>query len=167
MSPVLETQRLRLRCFDLGDAHFVLRLVNDPDWIRYIGDRKVHSLEDARRYLENGPLKMYAANGFGLWLVERKEDSVPVGMCGLIRRDRLKDVDLGFAMLPEFRSQGFAREASEGALAYARTALGLKRIVAIVSPGNEPSQRLLVKLGFAYESTIDWEPNDPVHLYAR
>lgn len=163
---IVETQRLRLRDFTPDDAAFAHALVNDPDWIRYIGDRDVRSLEDARRYLENGPMKQYATHGFGLWLVERRDDGVPVGMCGLVKRDKLADVDLGFAFLPAYRSRGFAFEASEGVLRHARAALGFQRIVAITSPGNEPSGRLLEKLGFVYETTLDWLPNDPVKLYA-
>lgn len=162
---VLETPRLRLRRFTTGDADFILELVNEPSWIRYIGDKGVRDLEDARRYLEEGPVRMYGKHGFGLWLVARKEDGERLGMCGLVKRDKLGDVDLGFAFLPRHWSQGYAHEASKGVLAHARDALGFARLVAITVPENDASARLLVKLGFVHEDTFEWAPEDPVHLY--
>ena len=100
--PVAETHRLRLRPLRLDDAAFILRLVNEPGWLRYIGDKQVRSLDDARDYLRNGPLAMYAREGFGLWLLERLEDSLPLGLCGLIKRDSLPDPDIGFAPLSAY-----------------------------------------------------------------
>src|SRR5688572_10191278 len=103
---VIETDRLRLRLFTLEDAPLILELLNDPAWLRFIGDRKVRSIEDARAYLEKGPMRSYADRGFGLWLVERKSDGSAVGMCGLVKRDELPDVDIGFAFLEAFRRRG-------------------------------------------------------------
>jgi RimJ/RimL family protein N-acetyltransferase len=125
----------------------------------------VRSLEDARRYIEQGPMKMYAERGFGLWLVERTSDGSPLGICGLVKREQLEDVDLGFAFLPRYWSQGYAHEAATGVLEHAREAVGLKRVVAITSPDNRASSRLLEKLGFAHEATLDWGRADPVMLY--
>src|SRR5688572_1209184 len=100
---VLETDRLVLRRLTLDDAEFILRLVNDPSWLRFIGDKNVHSLDDARRYLREGPLDMYERYGFGMYRVEEREGGKPAGMCGLIKRDTLPDVDVGYAFLPEFQ----------------------------------------------------------------
>ncbi len=150
---VLETERLALRWFAPDDAEFVLELTGDPDWIRYIGDRGLRTVEDARGYIETGPRAMYARHGFGLYAVERKEDRAPVGMCGLIRRDWLPDVDVGFAFLRAFRGRGYAHEAALGTLRYARDVLGLPRVAAIVTPENADSIRLLAKLGMGFEGT--------------
>jgi len=138
---------------DEDDAAFILKLVNDPDWLRFIGDRGVRNLEDARQYIRKGPVDMYARLGFGLYLTELKDGRVPAGICGLIKRDTLDDVDLGFAFLPEFRGKGYAGEAASAALAYGRDVLGLPRILAITSPDNDRSIRLLDRLGFQFERT--------------
>jgi ribosomal-protein-alanine N-acetyltransferase len=162
------TTRLTLSEFTAADAAFIVRLLNDPDWIRYIGDRNVRGEDDARGYLERGPLAMYARNGFGLWRVARRDDSTPVGMCGLIKRDTLTDVDVGFAFLPAYRGLGYAAEAAAATLTLASERYGLARVVAIVSPDNERSRRLLTKLGMTLEGpTPGADPDDPTVLYAR
>jgi RimJ/RimL family protein N-acetyltransferase len=148
---VLETDRLILRRLSDGDAEFILRLVNEPSWLRYIGNRGVRNLEDARAYILKGPVEMYSRLGFGLYLVELKAEGVPVGICGLIKRDSLEDVDIGFAFLPEYWGRGYAFEAASAVMEYGRDALGLKRIVAITSADNESSARLLEKLGFQFD----------------
>lgn len=150
---VLETARLRLRHLTTADSAFILELVTDPDWLRFIGDRGVRTAEDARAYIENGPMKLYERLGFGLYLVAL-EDGTPLGMCGLIKRDSLEDVDIGFALLPAFRGRGYAHEAACAVRDYAFEVLGLERIVAITSPDNDASARLLERLGLAYERTI-------------
>ncbi len=164
---IAETARLRIRRFDAGDGAFVFRLVNEPSWIRYIGDKQVRSVEEARRYLERGPLAMYERFGFGLYAVELRETREPIGMCGLIRRDALPDVDLGFAFLPEHCGCGYAFEAATAVVAHGRTAFGLRRVVAILSPDNVRSRRLLVRLGFRFERTVRLSPEaDELDLYA-
>ncbi len=164
---VLETDRLIVRQLSDEDNAFILELVNDPLWLRFIGDRGVRTLEDARDYILKGPVAMYQRMGFGLYLVERKSDGVALGICGLIKRDALDDVDLGFAFLPEFRAQGYAYESATAVLAYGRHVLGLKRIVAITSPDNERSARLLEKLGFTFEKMIRLpHDSDAVKLFA-
>jgi RimJ/RimL family protein N-acetyltransferase len=164
---IAETERLRLREFAGGDAAFVVALVNDPAWLRFIGDRNVHTPDEARAYLANGPGRSYAKHGFGLYAVTLRTDGAPVGMCGLIKRDELDDVDLGFAFLPGARGQGYAREAAAAVLELARTKHGLARLVAIVAPDNEPSIRLLGDLGFIFEREHVRDGKDPTDLYAR
>ena len=151
---ILETERLALRWLEAADARFVLELVNDPDWLRYIGDRGIRSIEAARDYIVDGPREMYARLGFGLYLVELKGVDAALGICGLIKRDWLEDVDLGFAFLPRFRGHGYACEAASATLDYAESALGLTRIAAIVSRENRDSRRLLTRLGMQLERMV-------------
>ncbi|MGA2697471.1 MAG: GNAT family N-acetyltransferase [Terriglobales bacterium] len=150
---ILETDRLFLRQLTLDDAAFILELVNEPAWLEFIGDKNVHSLADAREYIRNGPIEMYERLGFGLYLVELKQGSA-VGICGLIKRDGLDDVDIGFALLSHFSGQGYALEAAQAVLRYGKEVLGLNRIVAITKPANEKSITLLTKLGLQFEKKI-------------
>lgn len=152
-SVALQTGRLVLRRLTPGDAAFMLELLNDPSFLRHIGDRGVRTVEQARDYLRTAPMARYDRSGRGLYVVESKESREPMGICGLLKRKVLKDVDLGFAFLPRFRSKGYAFESAHAVLAHARAALGLERVVAIVSPGNDASMRLLEKLGFKLEGT--------------
>jgi RimJ/RimL family protein N-acetyltransferase len=163
MNTVVETGRLRLRRLEEDDAPFIFELVNDPDWLRFIGDRNVHSLEDARGYIRKGPLASYQRHGYGLYLVELRETGQPLGMCGLIRRDTLDHPDLGFAFLPRFRGAGYAREAARATLDHARRSLSLGPLLAITSLHNERSIALLEKLGFVFEQIIRM-PNDQEEL---
>jgi RimJ/RimL family protein N-acetyltransferase len=165
---VLETERLALRRLVPEDADFILELMNDPDWLRYIGDRGIRTVEDARSYIVTGPVAMYSRLGFGLYAVELRDDPEPIGICGLIKREWLEEVDLGFAFLPAFRGAGYAHEAAAATLDYARTTLGLERIAAIVSPENEDSVRLLAKLGLAFERMARPAPEAPeVCVFSR
>lgn len=161
---VLQTGRLALRRLTAGDAPFIRALLNEPSWIRYIGDRGVRSDDDARAYLVKGPLAMYERHGFGLWLCEDKSTREALGICGLVKRDTLEDVDLGFAFLPRFWGQGFAHEAAAAVLDYGREVLELDRIVAITSPDNAASIRLLEKLGLRFEKTIELA-GEPTQLF--
>ena len=164
---VLETPRLVLRRLHAGDAAFILELVNDPSWLRFIGDKGIKTVEAARGYIERGPMAMYARHGFGLWLAQVKADGEAAGICGLIKRDTLPDVDIGFAFLPRHRARGYAYEASAATLAYARDVLRLERVVAIASPDNERSTRLLEKLGLRLEKTMRFDGDaHPVNLFA-
>jgi [ribosomal protein S5]-alanine N-acetyltransferase len=157
---VFDTARLRLRQLALDDAGFILELVTDPLWLRFIGDRGVHDVESARRYLESGPLEMYRSRGFGLWLVERRADAVPIGICGVLKRDSLDDPDLGFAFLPAYRGQGYAREAAAATLEHARQQLGIQRVLAITSPENLPSANVLRSVGMRFEQSIRLKGED-------
>ncbi|HWI48771.1 MAG TPA: GNAT family N-acetyltransferase [Rummeliibacillus sp.] len=160
---ILETDRLILRLQTTDDAAFILELMNDPSWLRFIGDRCVRTLDDARAYIMNGPVRMYEQFGFCLYLVERKEDHAPIGICGLVKRDSLKDVDIGFAFLPKYWSKGYACEAASAVMSYGKDELGLTRIVAITTQENQASENLLKKLGFQFEKLIQFA-NDPEEL---
>ncbi|PRT09448.1 N-acetyltransferase [Bacillus thuringiensis] len=157
---VLKTERLNLRWFDIKDAPFILELVNDPAWIQFIGDKGVRNLEDAKNYIVNGPIDMYNKLGFGLYLVERKEDLTPLGMCGLIKRDSLEDVDIGFAFLETFRSKGYGYESASAIIEYGVQKLGMNRIVAITSIDNIASGKLLEKVGLRFEKIISGSKED-------
>ena len=164
---ILETERLRLRQFVLDDAAFIVALLNDPDWLRFIGDRGVRTLDEARAYLINGPLAMYSRLGFGLYAVVLKSSGLPIGMCGLIKREGLADVDVGFAFLPPYRAQGYAYEAAAAVMAYGRREFNLKRLVAITSLDNEKSIRLLERLSFVFEKTLRLPGDDEeLNLFA-
>jgi len=147
----IQTERLFLRDLNLDDSAFILQLLNEPSFLHFIGDRNVRTLEDAGRYIENGPVASYRQNGFGLYLIALKDTGVPIGMCGLIKRPALDDPDIGFALLPAYWSQGYAFEAATAVLAYSRDVLGIGRIVAIAAPDNVSSARLLGRLGLQFE----------------
>ena len=162
----LTTERLLIRPFQLEDAPFILRLLNEPSFIVNIADRGVRTLEQAVAYLENGPLASYAAHGHGLWLVAHRQTGTAMGMCGLIKRDALPEVDLGYAFLPEFWGLGYALEAAEACVAYGAS-LGLQGLLAIVSPGNSASIRLLEKAGFQPTGRLELVPGDPVEVFRK
>jgi ribosomal-protein-alanine N-acetyltransferase len=166
--PELQTARLTLRRLDFDDAPFIVRLLNEPSFIENIGDRNVRSIEDAHRYLRDGPIAMYEKYGFGLWLVERNSDGAAVGMCGLLRRDNLPDVDIGYAFLPEHWGCGYAFETAEATMRHAAEKFGLERVIGVVSPGNVASIRLLEKLGMRYERMLAMRADEAeVRLYGR
>jgi RimJ/RimL family protein N-acetyltransferase len=148
--PLLETDRLVIRHFTTGDAEFILRLVNEPSFIANIGDRGIRSLEHATNYLLDGPMASYHHHGFGPYHVAHRDTLAPVGICGLLKRVQFEDVDLGYALLPEYWSQGLAFEAASAVIAYAYTSLGIKRILGLVQPDNQRSIGLLEKLGFEF-----------------
>ncbi|SHF04073.1 Protein N-acetyltransferase, RimJ/RimL family [Microbulbifer donghaiensis] len=149
----LETPRLVLSELTEKDAPLMLAVLNDPDFLRNVGDRGVRTEADARRYIVDGPMAMYRQYGFGMYKVELK-DSKAIGLCGLVKRDGLDDVDIGFAFLPQYRSQGYALEAAQAVMHYGQAEIGLKRIVAIALPDNVPSVRLLEKIGLQPEKRI-------------
>jgi RimJ/RimL family protein N-acetyltransferase len=164
MQPLL-TERLRIRPFTLDDAPFILRLLNEPSFIEYIADKGVRNLEHAAAYLADGPIASQAARGHGLWLVEHRVTGNPMGMCGLIKRDSLEEVDLGYAFVPEFWGLGYASEAAEACVAWGHEVLGLAGLLAIVSPGNAASIRLLQGLGFLRTGTMEYSPGDVVEIH--
>jgi RimJ/RimL family protein N-acetyltransferase len=158
---VLTTTRLRVRPLQPSDAAFIVALLNDEAFIRNIGDRGVRSLDDAVAYIHGGPAASYARYGFGLCAVELSGGGGPIGICGLLHREQLPAPDLGFAFLPQYRSQGYAFEAASAVKADAHARLGLTTLLAIVNPDNDPSIRLLERLGFEFERTIRLSAEGP------
>ena len=157
---ILETDRLILRQLSTEDAAFILELVNEPSFIQNIGDRGVRTLEDARAYVLRVAISSYEKNGFGLYLVELKDSGQSIGMCGLINRAELENVDIGYAFLPRFWLKGYAVEAAAAVKAYARDVLGLRRLVAITDPANQGSIRVLEKIGLKYEKMVRLSADD-------
>ena len=158
---VLETDRLILCRLSTDDAAFVLELVNDPSWLRYIGDKGVRTLDDARDYLTKGPVASYEQHGFGLYLTKLKDGGAPIGLCGLLKRESLADPDIGFAFLPNYQGQGYAFESASAVLVHGRTVLGLDRIVAVTAPENQASINLLEKLGLSFEKMVRLSEDGP------
>jgi [ribosomal protein S5]-alanine N-acetyltransferase len=157
---VLETERLILRKLIPTDAEFIFELLNEPSFIQNIGDRGVRTLSDAGRYIETGPVTSYARNGFGLYLVQLKESKESIGMCGLIKREALEDVDVGYAFLPRYWSKGYALESVQAVMEYAKNIIRLNRVVAIVDPNNQGSIRVLEKSGFQFEKMVRLSEDD-------
>ncbi len=164
---VLETERLTLRQLSEDDAEFMLGLLNEPSFHQYIGDRGVRTVDEARAYIRAGAMASYETFGFGLWLVLRQADREPIGICGLLKRETLPDVDVGFAFRPAYWSQGYAVESAGAVLRHGKDAFGLTRVAAIVQDDNVASIRVLRKLGLAFERILEW-PGDgaTVHLYS-
>lgn len=154
MKYILESERLRVREFNTEDTSFIVELLNTPGWLEFIGDRNVRTDEQARSYLKNGPIKSYHDNGFGLYMVETKETTTAVGMCGILKRDTLDHPDIGFAFLPEYAGLGYAREIAKATLNYADNALNMPRLLAITKPNNRRSIRLLESIGFTFAETF-------------
>lgn len=163
---VLETERLVLRRLTSDDAAFIFKLLNEPSFLRNIGDKGVRTRADAVAYIQNGPVASYEHFGFGLYLVELREAEIPIGICGLLKRETLTDVDVGFAFLPAFWSKGYALEAASAVMEYGRNVLGIGRIVAITAPENESSIRLLEKMGLKFERQMVLSEGAPeIKLY--
>ncbi len=160
---MLETKRLILREIVAQDAEFIYDLVNQPSFVKYIGNRNVHSVETAGDFIETRYRKSYADNGFGLYLVELKENNAPIGICGFVRRDTLPDADIGFAFLPQFERKGYAFESADAVMKYGRDALKLEKVLAITTQDNHASGKLLEKLGFKFENLIK-QPSDDAEL---
>jgi RimJ/RimL family protein N-acetyltransferase len=160
---VVETERLILRRLAITDAPFILELLNQPSWLRFIGDKGVRTIADAERYILQGPMDSYKRRGFGLYMTELKDGAVPIGICGLIKRESLDDVDIGFAFLPHYWSKGYAFEAASAVMGYGIQVLKLERIVAIVTPDNERSIKLLKRIGLVFERMMK-EPEDGEEL---
>ena len=156
---VLDTERLLLRPITVDDAEFILILLNEPSFLRYIGDKQVRNVEDARQYILNGPIASYERHGLGLLLVELRDSHTRIGMCGLLKRDELPEPDIGFTLMPDFWNKGFAFEAAAAVLQDARDRLKLQRILAITSLDNDASIKLLERLGFKFERVTRLAPD--------
>lgn len=165
---VLETDRLILRRFVVGDAEFVLGLMNEPSFLQFIGDRGVRSIENAREYILKGPIDSYERHGFGLYVTDLRATGAPIGICGLLKRESLDYVDIGFAFLPEFWGNGYAYESASAVMQYAERELGLSRVVAITQADNHGSIKVLEKIGMKLERPIKLtEDGDDLELFAR
>jgi RimJ/RimL family protein N-acetyltransferase len=164
-APVCTTDRLRLRRMCDADAPFILELLNEPLFHRFIGDKGVRNLEDARNYMRTGPMASYAEHGFGLFLVERKEDATPVGMCGLLKRASMEEVEVGFAFLERFSGQGFATEAGQAVMRLASDTFKLRRVAAIADIDNDASANVLRKIGLKLRGTIKLPELDSERRY--
>ena len=163
MKKILETERLILREFTIEDAAFIFELLNTDEWKKYIGDRGIKNLNDAEVYLTDRLMMSYKKSGFGFYLVQLKNENIPIGMCGLAKRDSLDDVDIGYALLPAYFKKGYAYEAASAALAYAKNNLRLKRIIAITIEIHSDSIKLLEKLNLKFEKKM-FMPDDPEEL---
>jgi len=148
--PVLVTARIALRHAAAGDAEFVRRLMNEPGWRKYIREHEVRSSESARQYIEERIAPMYREHGVGLWIMERRLDAAPIGLCGLLKRPSLPDFDLGYALLSEHWGQGYVAEAAASVVRFAAEVRRLPRLLAMTHPDNARSVRVLERLGFGY-----------------
>lgn len=165
---IAKTNRLIISKLSLKDAPFFLKLVNTPHWVKYIGDRNLSTVKDAEDYLLNGTLKSYEEFGFGFYKLQLKEEKTPIGICGLIKREELEEVDLGFAFLSEFEGKGFGYEASLAVITLAKNRFHLKKLLAITLPINSNSIRLLEKLGFIYQKKVKpFEDDKELLLFAK
>lgn len=164
---IIETQRLTIRWLTEDDAEFIYRLYNTDSFLQFVGDKNLQSVDDARKYLLTGALNMYERIGMGLYMVELRSDKTALGISGLIKRDSLCDIDIGYGFLPEYEGQGYAYEAGVALKKYAKNVLNIERLVAITTADNKRSIALLEKLGLGFESTVEEPDNEPVlRLYA-
>jgi len=167
MQYILETERLQLRELTLEDSSFLIELFNSPGWLKYIGDRNVRTEEEAKLYLKNGPIQSYSDYGYGLSLVERKEDACALGLCGIINREGLDFPDIGFAFLPQFHNQGYAYEIASALMKYATEKLNIQTITAITVPENQSSIKLLEKIGLKFQKRFLYtDTNEELLLYS-
>lgn len=164
---IAETERLWLRRIDIGDADFILRLVNEPSFHRFIGDRGVRTLDDARAYIESRFLEQFERLGFSPYAAVLRTTGELIGMVSLVKRDYLSEADIGYAFFPAHWSQGYACEATAAVMAYAGEQLGMKRLVAIADPDNERSLKLLARLGLTFDRMVT-PPGEsaPIELHA-
>ena len=165
LAPVLETSRLKLREVVPADAGFLLALLNDPSWLENIGDRGVRSLADAERYITSNIRAHHQTHGYGMYALQLRSNALPIGMCGLVRRDFLPAPDLGVALLPDWAGQGYAAEAARAVMLHAAGALAVRQLLAIVRPGNERSVRLLERLGFRHQGPCPTPEGEVLELY--
>ncbi len=165
MKQIIETERLLLREMNEEDAPFMFDLLNSPGWLEFIGDRKINTLDDARNHINQKYISMYEKFGFGLWLVENKEDGISIGTCGLIKRPQLDDVDIGFAFMQEFTGMGYAYEAASATMKYGKERLNIDKIVAITVIENKRSIKLLNKLGLKFAGNAGFPDDEECILF--
>jgi RimJ/RimL family protein N-acetyltransferase len=163
LKKILETERTILRELDEKDAEFILDLLNQPSFIKYIGDRNVRTVEESRVYIKERMIISYEQFGFGMYLVGLKENKTPIGVCGFVKRDSLPELDIGFAFLADFEGKGYGFESAEAVMKYGKEVLDLNRVLAIATQDNHASHKLLEKLGFEFERLVKM-PHDEEEL---
>ena len=161
---ILETQRLRLVEAQDSDDTFFFKLLNSPNWLEFIGNRNIHTLKDARDYIQKSLINSYQTNGYGLYKMILKKNMKDIGICGLVKRPTLDHPDIGFAILPAFEKKGYTIEAAKGILTYAKTILRLEKILAITTLENTGSQRILSKIGLTQTNSIPYQGNGETML---
>ncbi len=164
---IIETERLYISEVTLEDAEFIFELMTAPSWIRYIGDRGIETIEDAKNYIREKHIQSYKDLGFGFYKIILKDDNTPLGMCGLIKRKILADVDIGYALLPKYEGMGYAFEAANATLDYAVNTLNFKKVVAITTNDNYRSIHLLEKIGMKYEKNIFYDDGEELLLFSN
>ncbi|WP_299013991.1 GNAT family N-acetyltransferase [uncultured Photobacterium sp.] len=158
---IIETKRLRIRHLTEQDAAFALKLYNTAPFLRFVGDKSLTTEEQARKYLLDGPIKMYQTNGIGLYLVELKRCNSPIGICGLIKRDTLNDIDIGYGFLPDYFKQGYGYESARAVMTFGKNELELDKLVAITTSDNTNCIKLLSRLGLRFVQNIEEPKNQP------
>lgn len=165
MNKILETERLIIREFELADADFILRLLNSPNWLKFIGDKDVKKIFDAKTYIQKNLINSYKSNNYGLWLVMKKEANIPIGMCGIVNREKLNHPDIGFAFLPEYENLGYGLESATAVINYAKYNLNIKTILAITDVNNKASIKLLNKIGLRFKESKELSVKDRVLVF--
>ena len=164
---MLETERLTIRKLTVDDAPFFFELVNDDDWIRFIGDRNVHTISDAEDYIKNRIMASYSQSGFGFYLVSEKSTNIPLGISGFVKREQLEHADVGFAFLPIGRGKGYAYESTKALMDYGKKEFQFTTILAIANNDNERSHSLLKKIGLQFKEHIRlYEEEDEISLFS-
>lgn len=163
-----QSERLSIDLISTQDTAFIVELVNSPGWLKYIGDRKVYSEEDAKGFIENRLWAHQEKHGYGTWKVSLKEDMKAIGVCGFVKRDYLDDADIGFALLPEYQGSGYMSEAAMACLEFGKEQLGFRKVMAISNCDNLASHRLLGKIGFVNEGKIlPPDEHEEIFLFSR
>lgn len=165
---ITETARTRLRELTVNDAPFIRALLNEPAFLRFIGDRSVRTHDEASHFIETRYRQSYVDHGYGLYVIELREDGTAVGICGFVRRAALTHADLGFALLSPYEGHGYASEAAAAVLTHGRNVLGLTRVLAIAQQDNARSHAVLLRIGFTRDGVITMPGEDvPLALFSH
>lgn len=147
---ILETERLILKLISKEEANFYFELFNDKDWIKFIGDKKLKSIDETEKYLKEAFIPLLCKNGLGFYTVYLKENKKPVGASSILKRDFSNLFDIGYGFLSRERGKGYATEATIRMIKYAKENLNQTKVMAYTKPNNENSQKLLKKLNFTF-----------------
>lgn len=154
MKLIRETDRLFIRHYTKNDAAHIFELLNSAGWINNIGDRGIKTQDDAASYLVDIVIPEYKDKGYGFYMCELKDGNIPIGMNGLIHRPGLDNIDIGYALLPQYYGQGYAYEASKAIVDHAKHDIGSKKLLAITTPENQKSINVLIRIGMTYVDQI-------------